>query len=64
MPTPKMTPAQIAELRKHADAYLEAHRDGGYADNSIAMREGGLRYFIAYLEGKYDPATDKGHFNH
>ncbi|WP_157630216.1 hypothetical protein [Salinispora arenicola] len=60
MPTPRLNSDQINELRKHADAYLKAHKDGGYASNSIDMREFNVHRFIDFLEGKYDPATEKG----
>jgi hypothetical protein len=33
---------------------------GGYADDSMRIRESNLRGFMLFLEGKYDPATEKG----
>ncbi|MEU8158076.1 hypothetical protein AB0B94_30855 [Micromonospora sp. NPDC048986] len=58
--TPKLNAGQIADLRAFAEEFLAAHETGGYADNSMRIREGNLRGFLLFLEGKYDPATDKG----
>lgn len=60
MVTPKLPAGTIAQLRALVDDFLEAHKTGGYADNSMRIREGNLNGFLLFLEGKYDPATEKG----
>lgn len=60
MATPKLPAAQITQLRKLADDYVEGHEQGGYAPGAVAMRRGYTDRFIDYLEGRYDPAADKG----
>lgn len=60
MPTPKLPADVIAQLRKFADDYVEGHEQGGYAPGAVAMRRGYTDRFIDFLEGRYDPAVDKG----
>ncbi len=60
MSTPKLPAEQIAALRVLADEYVDRHVVGGYTSGSVAMRRGYTDRFIDFLEGRYDPAVDKG----
>lgn len=60
MPTPKLPADLIAQLRTLMDDYITAHEAGGYTPGAIAMRRGYNDRFMDYLEGRYNPATDKG----
>ncbi|MEU7978294.1 hypothetical protein AB0B63_07150 [Micromonospora sp. NPDC049081] len=60
MSTPKLPAEQIAALRVLADEYEQGHRDGSYAEKTVESRVGHANRFIDFLEGRYDPAVDKG----
>lgn len=60
MSTPKLPAGLISDLRHLADEYGQAHEDGGYEPRSKELREFHLNRFLMWLEGRYDPAVDKG----
>ncbi|SIR97038.1 hypothetical protein [Micromonospora avicenniae] len=60
MANPKLPAGLISDLRQLADQYGRAHERGGYEPRSKELREFHLDRFLMWLEGRYDPATDKG----
>ncbi|MFF3869094.1 hypothetical protein [Micromonospora sp. NPDC001898] len=60
MATPKLPAGLISDLRQLAEQYGQAHEVGGYEPRSKELREFHLDRFLLWLEGRYDPATDKG----
>ncbi|MET8278330.1 hypothetical protein [Micromonospora sp. NPDC005174] len=60
MPTPKLSRELIAELRRFADEYEQAHREGPYTESTVRSRVGHANRFIDFLEGRYDPTADYG----
>jgi len=56
----KIERSTIDKLEELGEEYLERHRQGPYAHNTIRIREGHIRAFLLYLRGEYDPATDYG----
>ncbi len=58
--TPKLPAGLIADIRKLAEEFGAAHAEGGYEPRSQELREFHLDRFVRWLEGTYDPATDKG----
>lgn len=60
MANPKLPAGLISDLRQLAEQYGRAHEQGGYEPRSKELREFHLDRFLMWLEGRYDPATDKG----
>lgn len=54
----KLTKSEIDKLEELYQEFLERHRLGPYAPNTIRIREGHAHAFLLFLRGEYDPATD------
>jgi hypothetical protein len=64
MPTPKLDPAVIAELREHLDVFVQEFADGGYSGSVQKRRRTYGDDFVLFLEGRFSPASEKGKIRH
>jgi hypothetical protein len=64
MPTPKLNPTVIAQVREQLAAFVQEFTDGGY---SPSVQERHRKYaddFGLFLEGRFSPAAEKGKLRH